>query len=431
MTSECSPMCCPSESCARASECAFASTCSVETTCLPSTPATSRCQTPSFLSRSRLPTGCLTPCYFAGNCNTLCLVGNCAWCEDGVFNSSEKETMQFLNDRLANYLEKVRGLEEMNAELECRIREQCEEDIPLVCLDYQRYFNTIEELQQKILCTKAENSRLAVQLDNCKLAADDFRSKYESELSLRQLVETDIGGLRGILHELTLCKADLEAHVESLKEDLLCLKKNHQEEVNLLHGQLGDQLSVELDTAPTIDLNRVLDEMRCQSETVLANNHRDVEELFAVQTEELNQQQLCIAKQLQGCQTEILELKCTANALEIELQAQQSLTESLECTVAETEAQYSTQLAQMQCLIDHVEAQLAEIRCDLERQNQECKLLLDTKAQLECEINTYRGLLESEDSRLPCNPCPAVSTSSNTCEPCSAYVIFTVENCCT
>ena len=74
-------------------------------------------------------------------------------------------------------------------------------------------------------------------------------------------------------------------------------------------------------------------------------------------------------------------------------------TESLECTVAETEAQYSTQLAQMQCLIDNVENQLAEIRCDLERQNQEYEVLLDTKALLEGEINTYRGLLESEDSR--------------------------------
>lgn len=51
----------------------------------------------------------------------------------------------------------------------------------------------------------------------------------------------------------------------------------------MLRGQLGDRLSVELDSAPTIDLNRVLDEMRRQYETVLANNHRDVEEWFAVQ----------------------------------------------------------------------------------------------------------------------------------------------------
>lgn len=77
-------------------------------------------------------------------------MGNCVWGEDGAFNSNEKETMQFLNDRLANYLEKVRGLEELNAELECRIREQCEEDAPSVCPDYQSYFDTIEELQQKV-----------------------------------------------------------------------------------------------------------------------------------------------------------------------------------------------------------------------------------------------------------------------------------------
>lgn len=69
-----------------------------------------------------------------------------------MFNSNEKETMQFLNDRLASYLEKVRALEEMNAELECRIREQCEGDIPLVCPDYQCYFDTIEDLQQKVWC---------------------------------------------------------------------------------------------------------------------------------------------------------------------------------------------------------------------------------------------------------------------------------------
>lgn len=74
-------------------------------------------------------------------------------------------------------------------------------------------------------------------------------------------------------------------------------------------------------------------------------------------------------------------------------------TESLECTVAETEAQYSSELAQIQCLIDNVENQLAEIRCDLERQNEEFQVLLDTKARLEGEINTYQGLLDGEDGR--------------------------------
>ena len=58
--------------------------------------------------------------------------------------------MQFLNDRLASYLEKVRQLERDNAELERRILERSQQQEPLVCPNYQSYFRTIEELQQKV-----------------------------------------------------------------------------------------------------------------------------------------------------------------------------------------------------------------------------------------------------------------------------------------
>ncbi|XP_008567733.1 PREDICTED: keratin, type I cuticular Ha6 isoform X1 [Galeopterus variegatus] len=343
--------------------------------------------------------------YLSSGCHPSGFVGSGAWLCEGSFNGSEKETMQFLNDRLASYLEKVRQLERENAELESRIREWYESQIPYICPDYQSYFKTIEDFQQKILLTKSENARLVLQIDNAKLAADDFRTKYETELSLRQLVEADINGLRRILDELTLCKADLEMQVESLKEELMCLKKGHEEEVSALRCQLGDRLNVEVDAAPPVDLNKILDDMRCQYEALVENNRRDVETWFNTQTEELNQQVVSSSEQLQCCQTEIIELRRTVNALEIELQAQHSMRNSLESTLAETEARYSSQLAQLQCMITNVEAQLAEIRCDLERQNQEYQVLLDVKARLESEIATYRRLLESEDCKLPAHPC--------------------------
>lgn len=62
--------------------------------------------------------------------------------------------MQSLNNRLANYLQKVRQLECDNAELESRIREWCETQIPYTCPDYQSYFKTVEELQQKVMGTQ-------------------------------------------------------------------------------------------------------------------------------------------------------------------------------------------------------------------------------------------------------------------------------------
>lgn len=97
----------------------------------------------------------------------------------------------------------------------------------------------------------------------------------------------------------------------------------------------------------------------------------------------------------------------------------------LQNSLCESEARYGTELAQMQSLISTVEEQLSEIRADLERQNQEYQVLLDVRARLEGEISTYQKLLESEDCKLPCNPCatPASSTlgpAPAACTSCSS-----------
>lgn len=77
-------------------------------------------------------------------------MGSCSLYYESVFNSNEKETLQFLNSRLAAYLERVRQLERENVELERRLQEACDFQEPTVGPNYLCCFKTIEELQQKV-----------------------------------------------------------------------------------------------------------------------------------------------------------------------------------------------------------------------------------------------------------------------------------------
>ncbi|XP_018412081.1 PREDICTED: keratin, type I cytoskeletal 19-like isoform X2 [Nanorana parkeri] len=317
---------------------------------------------------------------------------------DGLLAGNEKETMQNLNDRLSTYLDKVRDLETANSDLEVKIREWYEKQGPSPTRDYGHYFKVIEDLRDKILGATIDNSRIVLQVDNARLAADDFRTKFENELALRQSVEADINGLRRVLDELTLARADLELQIETLKEELAYLKKNHEEEMNSLRGQVGGQVSVEVDSAPGTDMTKILSDMREQYEHLADKNRKDAEAWFLSKTEEINTEVAVHTEQIQTSKTEITDLRRTLQGLEIELQSQLSMKASLEGTLSETEQRYGAQLAQIQARISNLEAQLTDLRSDMERQSYEYKQLLDIKTRLEQEITIYRQLLEGHDT---------------------------------
>ena len=75
--------------------------------------------------------------------------------DGGLFSGGEKQAMQNLNDRLANYLDKVRALEEANADLENKIKEWYEKFGPRsgdggAGRDYSKYYPVIEDVRTQV-----------------------------------------------------------------------------------------------------------------------------------------------------------------------------------------------------------------------------------------------------------------------------------------
>uniref|UniRef100_A0A8C6CBE0 Keratin 12 n=2 Tax=Monodon monoceros TaxID=40151 RepID=A0A8C6CBE0_MONMO len=317
--------------------------------------------------------------------------------DGGLLSGSEKETMQNLNDRLASYLDKVRALEEANADLENKIREWYEirgsGDPPN---DYSKYYLLIEDLRNKIISDSTANAQLLLQIDNARLAAEDFRMKYENELALCQNVEADINGLRKVLDEMTLARADLEMQIETLNEELAYQKKNHEEELQSFRAGGPGQVSVEMDAAPGVDLTSLLNDMRGQYEAIAQQNREDAEAWFIEKSAELRKEISSNTEELQSSKSVVTDLRRVLQTLEIELQSQLATKKSLDDSLAETEGDYCRQLSQVQQLIGNVEEQLRQVRGDAERQSADYQLLLNIKAHLELEIETYRRLLDGE-----------------------------------
>uniref|UniRef100_A0A8D0BGD3 IF rod domain-containing protein n=1 Tax=Salvator merianae TaxID=96440 RepID=A0A8D0BGD3_SALMN len=319
--------------------------------------------------------------------------------EGGLLSGGEKATMQNLNDRLASYLAKVRALEEANSNLELKIRNWYEKSAPHTdggLRDYNKYYTIIDDLQNKIISARVINANIILQIDNARLAADDFKMKYENELFIHQSVEADINGLRKVLDELTLSKTDLEMEIETLTEELAFLKKNHEEETKSLQGAVTGNVNVEINAAPGIDLTTLLNKMRAEYEALAEQNRKDAETWFNEKSKELNVIINVSAKETSTNKSEITDLKRTLQALEIDLASQLALRQSLEATLAETENRYCAQLIQIQGLISNVESQVQQIRDDTECQNAAYKELLNIKIRLENEIETYRRLIDGE-----------------------------------
>uniref|UniRef100_A0A7N6F7T8 IF rod domain-containing protein n=1 Tax=Anabas testudineus TaxID=64144 RepID=A0A7N6F7T8_ANATE len=295
--------------------------------------------------------------------------------------ANEKLAMQQLNDRLATYLETVKTLEKKNSNLEIKIREAIEKRGPLQERDYSKYYTIIADLRAKIFDMIKGNAH--------------FDSPPIMSLSMRQTVEADVARLRKILDDTNVIRLHLESDIESLKEELIYLKKNHKTEVDELLAHITQVgIHVDVDAPKGQDLARIMEEMRAKYEKIALKNQEEVKAWHESQISEVQFQVTENTAALKDATSTLSETKRRYQALDVELQSALSLNSSSQATLYDIEMRYNMKMKEYNTITLSLQEELTQIRADIQQNQREYEHLLNIKVKLEAEIAEYRRLLD-------------------------------------
>ncbi|XP_048378113.1 keratin, type I cytoskeletal 47 kDa-like [Stegostoma tigrinum] len=303
----------------------------------------------------------------------------------------EKNTLQNLNERLASFLSRVKSLEDCNKDLERQIREFGTRSIE--GFDWSIYEKTVKPIQQQILEATLQNSRIALEIDNAKLAAEDFKNKWDSEQMLRLSVENDIDGLRQLKDTYMQLQSSLVDEIAGLEDEIAFMKKDHEEQLRVLRQQKTAEIDVEVDSAPSIDLSAKLQEMRETYAKLADQNKKDLDNWYQEQVQIQVTQTTQANQACQGVKAELAEYRNQLQILETEHSSLLGSLKGLENNLMNIEARYDMELQGLQCRIAQLEGELGQIRNNILQQTQEYEKLLNMKMNLETEIQQYRRLL--------------------------------------
>nr|XP_060629612.1 keratin, type I cytoskeletal 18-like isoform X1 [Anolis sagrei ordinatus] len=313
----------------------------------------------------------------------------------------QQEALQGLNERLAGYLQRVRGLEAANRALEGEISAiRARRAEARGHKDWEACERPLAELRKQVEDLNMENMRLLLEIDNARLAADDFKHKLEAEQVVCDSVQKDTHGLRKMIDDTNFLRLKLEGDLESLREELAHLRKSHKEEVDALSPLIANSdVTVQVDDPQKHDLSETIAEIRNQYEKAAEQNRADAENWYKTKFESMSQEADVNTQALEEAKQELSELQRQLQGLEIERQGLQKIVDTLEHTLKNTGDRYHNDLTHLNQIIVKLQDDLAACRADLEKQARDYEALLDIKTKLENEIEHYRSLIEGVTDR--------------------------------
>ncbi|MBN3289027.1 K2C8 protein, partial [Polypterus senegalus] len=312
----------------------------------------------------------------------------------------EKEEIKGLNNRFANYIDKVRSLEKQNKVLETQLKILQEKE------DYKSNIDQIvaafsSNLKQQIHILDNEKEKLQQELDRVQDLVEENKNKYEEEINKRNDLENDFVFNKKDVDEGFLQRVELESKLDSLMDELDLLKKLYNEEIQEMQSHMNNiPVTVEMDNSRGLDMDHIIQQVKAQYERIASRSREEAEQWNKVKFDDMKQQANQYDKELRETKKEIADITRLIQRLSSDAEALRNQRTNLENSFAEVEERGQAMVNDAKIQITELEEALKRAKQDMAQQVKDYQDLMNLKLALDIEIATYTKLLEGEESRI-------------------------------